>query len=109
MPIAGHPYQVLTDHEIQLIHASAMRILQEVGMQIQNENLLHRLADFDLPVNFQSERVYFPATVVDRWLEQCDKYDWDAHTPTVTSQAGVYHGKFHDPQSNLLLPGMKKN
>lgn len=104
MPIAGHPYQVLTDQEIQLICTSAMRILQEIGMQIQNESLLHRLADFGLPVNFQSERVLFPQEVVDRWLDKCDKYNWDSHTPTVTSQAGVYHGKFHDPRSNQLLP-----
>ncbi len=104
MHISGHPYPVLTEKEVYLIHTSAMRILQEVGMQIQNEPLLQRLADFGLRVDLQAERVYFSQAVVDRWLEACDKYDWDSHIPTVSSQAGVYHGKFHDPQTGKLLP-----
>jgi trimethylamine--corrinoid protein Co-methyltransferase len=104
MHIAGHPYRVLTDKEVDLIHASAMRILAEVGLQIQNEYLLQRLGDFGLPADLQAERVYFPQSIVDRWLEVCDKYDWDSHVPTVSSSAGVYHGKFHDPRTGQLLP-----
>jgi trimethylamine--corrinoid protein Co-methyltransferase len=104
MHIAGHPYQVLTEQEIQLIHKSAMRILGEVGMEIQNERLLQRLADFGLAVDFPAERVRFPQAVVDRWLAECDKYDWENHRPQVSSQAGVYHGKFHDPKTGQLLP-----
>jgi len=104
MHISGHPYQVLTDKEINLIHSSAMRILGETGMEIQNDNLLRRLADFGLKVDFHAQRVYFPLGVVDRWLEVCDKYDWETHIPTVSSLAGVYHGKFHDPHSGQLLP-----
>lgn len=104
MRIAGHPYQVLTQDELALIHNSAMRILDEVGLLIQNQSLLQRLADFGLRVDFSSERAFFPPAIVQRWLEVCDKYDWGTHIPKVTSQAGVYHGKFHDPRSGELLP-----
>lgn len=34
MHIAGHPYEVLTTTEIELIHHSALRILEEMGMEI---------------------------------------------------------------------------
>jgi trimethylamine---corrinoid protein Co-methyltransferase len=104
MHIAGHPYQVLTNQEVNLIHSSAMRILAEMGMQVQNETLLRRLADFGLPVNLNEERVRFPQPIVERWLAECEHYDWENHTPSVSSQAGVYHGKFHDPATGQLLP-----
>jgi trimethylamine--corrinoid protein Co-methyltransferase len=104
MHVAGHPYAVLTEIELDLIHSSAMHILQEVGMQIQNEQLLNRLSGFGLPVDLHHEKVYFPKAVVDRWLEASDKYDWNSHTPTISSQAGVYHGKFLDPRTGQLLP-----
>jgi hypothetical protein len=65
MHIAGHPYQVLTDREIQLIHTSAMRILAEVGMQIQNEGLPSALI---LSYLLISRAFIFPPNVADRWL-----------------------------------------
>lgn len=104
MHISGHTYQVLSDHEMQLIHKSAIRILEEAGMEIQNERLLQRLADFGLSVDPRIERVRFPQSIIDRWLSECEKYDWDNHIPQVYSQAGVYHGKFHDPKTGKLLP-----
>ena len=50
MHIAGHPYKVLSTSEIELIHNSALRILAEMGMEIQNQPLLKELADFGLLV-----------------------------------------------------------
>ena len=43
MHIAGHPYEVLSIDEIGRIHASALRILGEMGMEIQNQALLRDL------------------------------------------------------------------
>ena len=104
MHIAGHPYQVLTPKEVDLIDRSARQILDKVGMEIQNDGLLHRLADFGLKVDFQEQRARFPGSIVDRWLAECEHYDWENHIPHVTSQAGVYHGKFHDPLTGQLFP-----
>jgi trimethylamine--corrinoid protein Co-methyltransferase len=104
MYIAGHPYQVLSAKEIDLIDHSARQILEKMGMEIQNDGLLHRLADFGLNINFHEQRVRFPGEIVDRWLADCEHYDWQNHRPQVSSQAGVYHGKFHDPATGQLLP-----
>lgn len=104
MHIAGHPYQVLTTVEIELIHRSALRILNEMGMEIQNQALLKDLADFGLQVDYQGERVRFPVKIVEQFLSEVDKYDWEHHVPHVSAKAGLYHGLFHDPGSGQLLP-----
>jgi trimethylamine---corrinoid protein Co-methyltransferase len=104
MRIAGHPYEVLTTVEIELLHNSALRILSEMGMEIQNEQLLKDLADFGLMVDLQEQRVRFPEKVVVNFLSEVDKYDWDNHVPKVSGSAGLYHGLFHDPASGELLP-----
>jgi len=104
MHIAGHPYQVLTTTEIERIHHSALRILEQMGMEIQNRQLLEDLAAFGLWVDYDQQRVRFPVEVVEKFINEADKYDWAAHKPTVGSTAGLYHGLFHDPESLELLP-----
>ena len=90
--------------EIELIHNSALRILEEMGMEIQNQQLLKDLADFGLLVDFDQERVRFPTNIVEKFLSDVDKYDWENHVPQVGANAGLYHGLFHDPASGDLLP-----
>lgn len=104
MHIAGHPYEVLSQSEIELIHQSALRILSKMGMEIQNQVLLKDLADFGLLVDYQGERVRFPVKIVEQFLSEVEKYDWEHHVPQVRSTAGLYHGLFHDPATGKLLP-----
>lgn len=104
MHIAGHAYEVLTTSEIELIHKSALRILEDMGMEIQNRKLLADLADFGLSVDFEAERVRFPAKVVEDFISKAPKYDWQGHKPTVSGTAGLYHGLYHHPESGALLP-----
>ena len=40
MRVAGSPYNLLKDSEITAIHQGALRILAEMGMEIQNAKLL---------------------------------------------------------------------
>jgi len=104
MYISGHPYEVLTTTEIELIHNSALRILEEMGMEIQHQQLLEDLADFGLLVDLDQERVRFPNNIVERFLSEVEKYDWENHIPQVSAKAGLYHGLFHDPDTGDLLP-----
>jgi len=101
--LAGHPYNVLTEAQVSLIHRSALRILEQVGLDIQNEDLLKVMADYGLAVDFDAELVRFPSAVVERFIAEADKYDWANHRPQVTSSAGVYHSRFHDPATGELI------
>ena len=101
---AGHAYNLMSTTEVETIHRSALRILDEVGMEIQNERLLKVLADFGLPVDFTSQRVRFPPARVERFLAESESYDWANALPQVTGSAGVYHGLYHDPETGQLVP-----
>ena len=58
MQIAGHAYDVMSLEEMELIHHSALRILDEMGMEVQNRTLLEVLANFGLPTDFSGQRVW---------------------------------------------------
>jgi trimethylamine:corrinoid methyltransferase-like protein len=104
MIAAGHAFNVLSEQETSLLHASAMRILAEMGMEIQNAILLSRLAEAGFSVDDFNQRVKFPESKVDQFLAAAQKHDWEHHIPSVGGSAGVYHGRYHDPESNQLVP-----
>lgn len=109
MNTAGHPYIILSDDQVKSIHHSALRILGEMGMEIQNAMLLERLAQVGFPVNLSQQRVFFPETALENYLAQAQKHDWENHVPSVDASAGVYHGRYHDPFSGKLIPWDEDN
>ena len=102
MHVAGHEYSLLSSAETEIIHRNVLRILAEVGIQIENQALLKDLEAFGLQVDLQAERVYFPSRTVEHFLERFEKFNWQNASPRVSGSAGVYHGRFHDPESNDL-------
>ena len=68
MQLGGRFSNVLSDEEIRLIESGALRILEEMGMEVQNRPLLEILAEFGLPVDFGNGRVRFPRLFVERFL-----------------------------------------
>ena len=74
------------------------------GWKSRTESLLKDLADFGLLVDYEQQRVRFPAKIVEQFLAEVDKYDWEHHVPQVSATAGLYHGLFHDPASGQLVP-----
>jgi trimethylamine--corrinoid protein Co-methyltransferase len=103
MRAAGHAYNLLSSAEENTIHKGVLRILAEVGMEIQNDELLRLLAEAGARVDLDAQRARFPVSLVERFLAEAEKQDWEARQPRVGGSAGVYHGKFHDPESNELL------
>jgi hypothetical protein len=103
MRLVGQPYNLLKDSEISAIHKGALRILAEMGMEIQNDRLLEACVAAGYQVDRSVQRVRFPAPVVERFLAEAECFDWENLTPSVTSTAGVYHGRYHDPASGELL------
>jgi trimethylamine--corrinoid protein Co-methyltransferase len=104
MYVAGHAFNLMSPGEIDLIHRSALRILDEMGMEVQNQRLLRALAGFGLPVDLEAERVRFPRHVVERFYGEAAGCDWENIVPRVSASAGVYHGLYHDPASDKLVP-----
>jgi trimethylamine--corrinoid protein Co-methyltransferase len=104
MHIAGHAYKPMSPADVDLIHYSALRVLDQVGMEIQNRRLLEVLGDFGLSVDFETQRARFPPGLVERFIAEADKHVWESAKPRVSAAAGVYHGLYHDPFSGELVP-----
>ena len=104
MHAPGHVCDVLTPAEVDLIHASALRVLDEMGMEIQSERLLQVLGEAGLRVDMAAGRAHFPRRLVEQYIADAEKCDWTQIKPTVRGSAGVYEGLYHDPTSNELVP-----
>ena len=100
MRIIGHPYNVLSTDEINSITNSALRILEEMGMEIHNPVLLKEFDKHGWEIDFDTSTVKFPVSMVKSYIQKCGTYDWSHHKPQVSSTAGVYHGLYLDPLHN---------
>jgi len=106
---AGHAYNLMSSAEVGLIHRAALRVLAQAGMEVQNQRLLQVLADFGLQVDFDAQRVRFPSQLVEGFIADAERHDWENTNPRVHGSAGVYHGLYHDPASDELVPWSEEN
>ncbi len=104
MAAAGHVYALLSPADLDLIHDGALKILERMGMEIQNHHLLQVLAEHGAQVDYGAERVTFSAGFVERFIAEAPKHDWDSAMPRVHGSAGVYESLYHDPESGELMP-----
>ena len=95
---------VLAPHEIELIHAAMLRIVSEVGMKVQNDTILARLADMGGEVDRQAQVVRFAPDVVERFIADSHKADWTNVEPRVTASAGIFLGRYLDPETDKHVP-----
>lgn len=59
---------LLSADEMELIHHSALRVLDEIGMLIDHEEALHLLEDAGCSVDRPERRVRFPSEIVEKAL-----------------------------------------
>jgi trimethylamine--corrinoid protein Co-methyltransferase len=102
MHSVGNTYSLMTNNEVELIYQSAIHILEKMGMNIENNFLLDRLYAAGLPVDISSHRVRFPKNWIENWLNKIEKTDEKKSKTKITSTAGIYFSKYHDPITNTL-------
>lgn len=93
---------VLSAREKATIHRNVLRILAEIGMQIEHDGMLGRLADAGYPVDRARQRVRFPTDRVHDYLERCPKTDWAARTPVLVANAEVFASRYLKPGTDRL-------
>lgn len=62
--------QLLSKDEVQTIHASSLKVLEEVGVQIDNENALKLLADAGANADYKEKLVYIPESLIQEALKK---------------------------------------
>jgi trimethylamine--corrinoid protein Co-methyltransferase len=88
MGLIGGQYQPLSRDKIGRIHASALRILEEVGVKVDLDNALEIFSGAGARVDVEDKRVRIPATIVEKYI---------GSAPSTV----ILYGR--EPQNNLIL------
>ncbi|MBM4047271.1 MAG: hypothetical protein FJ279_19375 [Planctomycetes bacterium] len=89
----------VTPSEIETLHRNTLRVMSEVGMAVENEHILDRLASLGGEVDKRRQIVRFAPSVVEKLLAESECFDWTKVTPVVTASAGIYVGRYLDPET----------
>lgn len=104
MRSAGRPFQVLSPQEEGTVHRNVLRIIDEVGLLVENGALLERLAAIGGRIDRVRQRVTFSPAAAESFIASCESVRWEEQTPRVDSTASIYCGHYLDPHSGQYLP-----
>lgn len=94
---------VLSPAEKDVLHRNILRILAEIGLQVEHNGLLGRLADAGWPVDLSKQRVLFPAAGVEEFIAQVPQTDWSVRAPRLVVRADVFSASYYlDPDDNAI-------
>ncbi len=97
-------YGILAEQEVVRIHESALRVLAEVGVRVESEELLALLGEFGGSLDHVTSRVRFPVKVVEQFIADSDRYDWTTHRPAFRVFAGIYGCEYLNPETQRPEP-----
>jgi trimethylamine---corrinoid protein Co-methyltransferase len=102
--------QLMSEDEKGLVHRAALEILEETGMVIMEPEALDLLAQAGARVDFEQQRVRFPAQLVEQALRAAPKevrlYGRDTQRCVCLKQDQVYYStsgyavQVHDPRTH---------
>ncbi len=98
------PIRVFDRHEEDLIHTTMLRILDEVGLVVENEEILERLAELGGRIDPAAMRVTFAPDFMEAFIAESEDFDWKAIEPTVSGGAGVFFGYYLNPDTDQYEP-----
>ncbi|NLG49083.1 MAG: hypothetical protein GX552_03090 [Chloroflexi bacterium] len=104
MRAAGHGFQVLCPTEEDTLHANVLRIVAEVGLQVEHDLFLERLAAIGGRVDRQKRRVTFAPDVAEAFIASCQRADLPTPPPHIAGVVGLYYGRYLDPETDAFLP-----
>lgn len=97
---------ILSPEDKERIHTCVLRLLEEMGVRVENESILQKLADFGAGVDLGSQVARFPASLVETYLSGIARYDWaDLSRPAeLDVNVGISSGKYLNPETNRHEP-----
>ncbi len=94
----------LTTEQVETIHRNALRVLAEIGVQVEHQEVRDRLAGIGGQCDKASMVVRFSPQTVENYVLASHKDIPRAGSPTIRVGCGVYQSYYLDPGSNGLLP-----
>jgi trimethylamine--corrinoid protein Co-methyltransferase len=103
MRAAGHPFQLLSPGEEETIHRNVLRIVDEVGLQVEHDGLLERAAAIGGRVASSTQRVTFSPDDVEAFIAAAAA-STGQERPGVSGSAHIYYGHYLDPRTDEFAP-----
>jgi len=97
-------WKLLSEREEEMLHETTLRILSEIGVKVENDEVLARLADFGAQVDRAKQVAFFPQKFVEDFLASSERFDWDSAEPYVGGSASIYFGYYLDPETDEFCP-----
>ena len=99
----------ITRDQQENLHRNILRILEEIGVRVENAALLDRLAAIGGRVHAAESVARFPAGVVEAFLQSVPKIDWTTRRPNLMVRASFYAGEYLDARTGALGPLTEQN
>ncbi|MFB3881101.1 MAG: trimethylamine methyltransferase family protein [Armatimonadota bacterium] len=97
-------HRVLSQPQIEDLHAASLRVLEETGVRVESDQLLEILDGFGGHVDAAAQRVRFAASRVEQFIQESERYDWSQHQPRFYCGAGIYGCLYLNPETDQLEP-----
>lgn len=95
---------VLSPDQAAAIHRGALRILAEVGAQVEHAGVRDRLRAIGGQCPASGERVRFDAATVERHIAAAPKTPLSTGAPRIAVHTGVYQSLYLDPATGQYRP-----
>ena len=100
MRAAGHTFDVLSPQEEDTIHANVLRIVDQVGLQVENAALLDRLAASGARVDRRTQRATLSPAAAEQFIASSQAPALEDAALRVHGGVNVYYGHYLDPRSD---------
>ena len=95
---------ILDKGEEDMIHNAMLTILREVGVQVENDEILDRLSEIGGIIDKSNMRIKFPNDLIENFIEKSEKQNWDSIQPNVEAVCSIHHGHYLNPDTNKYEP-----
>lgn len=95
---------LLSRKQVEDIHCAALRVLEEVGVQVEHPVLRDKLASIGAQVDKAADRVRFPRTILEDLIQNAPRHISENPFPTISMGCNIYQCQFLDPDTNKLKP-----
>ncbi len=93
----------MTEGKAKELHAAALRVLAETGVEVEHEALRHRLTSVGGVTDEASGRVRFPAQAVEAALAEAPKAPPHEGRPRISASTGIYQSYYAEPETGELV------
>jgi len=96
--------EFLTTEQVKTIHRNALRVLAEIGVRVEHEEVRSRLAALGGQCDSATGRVRFSPRIVEHFISAKRKTGLETTSPAIRVTCGVYQSYYLDPATDEILP-----